>query len=84
MNDCYFTIYKELFERYPDSDYFCVELVDQCDKKAAKEKMKRSVDLLVYITGIPYEMDYVREDDDNIILPIDIGYSREKLKGLVQ
>lgn len=80
LNDCYFTIHKELFERYPDSDYFCVELVDQCDKKVAKEKMKRSVDLLVYITGIPYEMDYVREEDDNIILPIDIGYSREKIE----
>lgn len=80
LNDCYFTIYKELFEKYPDSDYFHVELVDRCDKKAAKEKIKRAVDLLVYITGIPYELDYVREDDNIIIQPIDISYSREKIE----
>lgn len=80
LNDCYFTIYKELFEPYPDSDSFCVELVAQCDKEAAEEKIKRAVELLIYITGVPYELDYLREDDDTFIQPIDISYSRKKIE----
>lgn len=80
LNDCYFTIHKELFEPYPDSDSFCVELVAQCDKEAAEEKIKRAVELLIYITGVPYELNYLREDDDTFIQPIDISYSRKKIE----
>ena len=41
LNDCYFTIYKELFKRHPDSDYFLIELVGQYDERMAEEKIKR-------------------------------------------
>ena len=80
LNDCYFTIYQELFEPQPDSDSFYVELVAQCDKEAAEEKIKRAVELLTYITGIPYELDYLHEDNNICIQPIDINYSRKKIE----
>lgn len=35
---------------------------------------------MTYITGIPYELDYLREDNDICIQPIDINYSRKKIE----
>lgn len=79
LNGCYFTIYKEMFEKYPDSDYFQIDLYSESEKKTAEEKIKRAVDILVYITGIVYEVGNVRQDT-NIQLPIiDINYSKAKL-----
>lgn len=63
LNDCYFTIYKELFKRHPDSDYFLVELVGQYDERLAEEKLKRAIELFMYITGVPYEAESLRRSD---------------------
>ena len=79
LNDCCFIICKELFVPYPDSDSFYVEVI-QCNKKAAEETIKRAVDILIYITGIPYELNELQEDCDTSIQPIDISYSREKIE----
>ena len=82
LNECYFTIYKEMFEKHPDSDYFRVDLVTEEDKKSAENRIIRATELLVYITEVPYEIDYLREDLDTNIRPIDISVSKKKIKML--
>lgn len=80
LNDCYFTICKDVFEPYPDSDYFQVDLVGDFDINVAKEKIKRAVDILIYLTGIPYEVRYVEQDDNVLLDAIDISYSKTKIE----
>lgn len=89
LNDCYFTIHKELFVKHPDSDYFDIDLYEQYNDDTeenridkAKSKIQKAVDLLVYITNVPYEMSYIKEDNEILQMPIDTNYSRKKIERL--
>lgn len=82
LNGCYFTIYKELFEANPNSDYFIIELVTELARKDAENTMRKAIDFLVYITGVSYELDYLREDSNLTINPIDVCISKEKITRL--
>lgn len=82
LNNCYFTIYKSWYNEFHNSDYFRIDLVIDADEKHAENVMRRSIDLLVYITGVPYELDYLREDIDINIQPINMNMSKEKLSRL--
>lgn len=80
LNECYFTMYKSAFDEYSESDYFCIDLVTEKDKKEAENIMRHAIDFLVYITQVPYELEHITEDTNTEIAPIDIGVSRKKKK----
>ena len=82
LNECYFTMYKSAFDEYSESDYFCIDLVTEKDKKEAENIMRHAIDFLVYITQVPYELEHITEDTNTEIAPIDIGVSRKKILNL--
>ena len=61
-----------------DSDFFRIELVTQEEKEDAENIMRHAVDLLVYVTGVSYEIECLKETSDMQIEPIDINISRKK------
>jgi len=62
-----------------DSDFFRIDLVTQEEKEDAENIMRHAVDLLVYVTGVPYEIECLKETFDMQIGPIDINISRKKI-----
>lgn len=62
-----------------DSDFFRIDLVTQEEKEDAENIMRHAVDLLVYVTGVPYEIECLKETSDMQIEPIDINISRKKI-----
>ena len=79
LNECYFTMYKAAFDEYSESDYFCIDLVTEKNKKEAEKIMRHAIDFLVYITQIPYELEIMTEDSNMEIIPIDIESSTQKI-----
>lgn len=84
LNGCYFTIKKELFEKYPESDYFVIDLITDRDKNGAESIIRKAIDLLVFIIGVPYEMDYLYQNSESTIDPIDVNISKKKIELLNQ
>lgn len=79
LNECYFTMYKAAFDEYSESDYFCIDLVTEKNKKEAEKIMRHAIDFLVYITQVPYELEIMTEDSNMEIIPIDIESSTQKI-----
>ena len=80
LNGCYFRIKKQMFEKYPDSDFFEIDFITNQNKKDAENTIKHAVDILIYITGIPYEIDDLWEDHDISIQSIDENFSKKKIE----
>lgn len=68
-----------MYDEFHNSDYFRIDLVTENDENYAENIMRRAIDILVYVTGVPYELDYLREDLDVSIQPINLNASKKKL-----
>lgn len=83
LNECYFTMCKgsrsEGIGVIYESDYFQIDLVTQENEKNAENIMKRAVNLLVYITGVPYEIYCLKKDVNWDLAPININMSKKKI-----
>ena len=81
LRECYFTMYKAMYNEFVDSDFFRIDVVKE-NKERAEKEMRHAIEFLVYITGVPYELDYLRENSDIYIAPIDMSLSKKKIRNL--
>lgn len=79
LNGCYFTTHKARLDEFKESDYFCIDLVTEEDKKKAENIMRHAIDFLVYITQVPYELEFMTEDSNRGIMPIAIEANTQKI-----
>lgn len=82
INDCYFIIKKNHDYEYKISDYLKVAYYSQNKNLfEAKEKIKRAIELFVYMTDIPFDVNsVVFESTENDIPTIDMQLSKRKMQ----
>lgn len=82
LNDCYFRIKKNHDYEYKISD--CLKVAYYSQNKnllEAKDKIKRAIELFVYMTDIPFEVNnVVVESVENDIPTIDMQLSKRKMQ----
>ena len=82
INNCYFIVKKNHDYEYKISDYLKVTYYTRnknlCE---AKEKIKRAIELFVYMTDIPFDVNsVVIESVENDIPTIDMQLSKRKMQ----
>lgn len=82
INDCYFVVKKNHDYGYKESDFLNIAYYSQCKNLSeAKEKIKRTIELFVYMTDIPYDVNsLVMESTENDVPVIDMQLSQKKMK----
>ena len=60
INDCYFIVKKNHDYTFKESDYLMVKYYSQNKNlSGAKDKIKRAIELFVYMTDIPFDVNSV-------------------------
>lgn len=82
INDCYFVIKKNHDYNFKESDSLNVAYYSQRKNLSeAKEKIKRAIELFVYMTDIPFDVNSaVIESTENDVPVIDMQLSQRKMK----
>lgn len=86
INDCYFIVKKNHDYTFKESDYLMVKYYSQNKNlSGAKDKIKRAIELFVYMTDIPFDVNsVVIESAENDIPTINVQLSQRKMKQILE
>ena len=82
INDCYFVVKKNHDYTFKESDYLQVSYYSQNKNLwVAKDKIKRAIELFVYMTDIPFDVNsVVIENTENDMPAINMQLSQRKMQ----